>query len=201
MTPSDVELLDEWAAGDARAGSRLFRRYFGPLSRYFFNKVPGDHDDLIQETFMACLHGRHRLRDKSSFRAFLFGVAGNVLRMHFRRRRLHQPPEALEECSAHDLQPGPSTLLALQDEERVLLDALRCIPVPLQIVMELYYWEEMRTHEIAEAVELPLGTVRSHLRRGRQLLEQELGRHRLAPGVSLEQRAGKLRATVVQSCA
>lgn len=201
MTPSDVELLDEWAAGDARAGSRLFRRYFAPLSRYFFNKVPGDHDDLIQETFMACLHGRHRLRDKSSFRSFLFGVAGNVLRMHFRRLRVHQPPEALEECSTHDLAPGPSTLLRLQQDEQALLHALRTIPVPLQIVMELYYWEEMRTHEISEAVELPLGTVRSHLRRGRQLLEQELGRHRLAPGVSLEQRASTLRATVARSCA
>lgn len=200
MSQSDAELLDAWAAGDARAGSRLFKRYFLPVSRYFFNKVPEDHDDLIQETFMGCLHGRHRLRDKSSFRSFLFGVAGNTLRMHLRRLRLHQPPEALEDSSTHDLAPGPSTLLRAQEDEQVVLDALRRIPLPLQIVMELYYWEEMRTHEIAQAVELPLGTVRSHLRRGRHLLEQTLA-HQLAAGVGLDQRAGMVRAAITRSCA
>lgn len=144
------------------------------MSQFFVKKVSEDHDDLVQDTFMACLHGRERLRDKDRFRAFLFGVASNVLRMYLRRLRLRQPPVMLDEGQAHDLELGPSKLLRARDDEQVLLDALRRLPLPLQTVMALYYWESMRTHEIALAVDLPLGTVRSHLRRGRMLLARSL---------------------------
>ena len=53
-----------------------------------------------------------------------------------------------------------------------LLDALRRIPLELQILLELHYWEAMTTEEIAEALGVPLGTVRGRLQRGRaRLLE------------------------------
>lgn len=174
MEQSDAELLDAWGSGDVRAGNRLFNRYLLPVSRFFVKKVPADHEDLVQDTFMACLHGRERLRDKDRFRAFLFGVASNVLRMYLRRLRLHQPPARLDEHRAHDLAPGPGSPMRPRPDEQVLLDALRRLPLPLQTVVALYYWEGMRTHEIARAVGLPIGTVRSHLRRGRRQLAQLL---------------------------
>lgn len=206
MSPSDAELLGAWADGNLRAGSRLFNRYFLAVSRFFVNKVAEDHDDLVQETFAACVRGCERLRDKSSFRAYLFAVASNVLRMHFRRRRLHEPPESLDELSVHDLAPSPSTMLRGREQELELLEALRRLPLPLQVVMELYYWEGMRTHEIAEVVELPTGTVRSHLRRGRMQLERTLQRNRSANGsgaevIDLDRWAMALRETVTRSCA
>lgn len=206
MSPSDADLLDAWAAGDTRAGSRLFNRYFLPVSRFFVNKVPEDHDDLVQETFAACVRGRDRLRDKSSFRAYLFAVASNVLRMYFRRRRLHGPGESLDELSVHDLAPSPSTMLRGREQEHVLLEALRRLPLPLQVVMELHYWEAMTTHEIAEAAELPVGTVRSHLRRGREKLLRALRRHRPTDGsgatvIDLDHWATSLRETLTRSCA
>ncbi|MCA9651022.1 MAG: sigma-70 family RNA polymerase sigma factor [Myxococcales bacterium] len=206
MSPSDAELLGAWAEGDTRAGSRLFNRYFLPVSRFFANKVAEDHDDLVQETFAACVRGRERLRDKSSFRAYLFAVASNVLRMYLRRLCSREPLEALDELSVHDLAPSPSTVLRGREQEHALLDALRRLPLPLQVVMELYYWEDMRTHEIAEAVELPTGTVRSHLRRGRDQLERSLRRHPPADDgsaevVDLERWAAALRETITRSCA
>jgi RNA polymerase sigma factor (sigma-70 family) len=207
MRPSDADLLNAWGDGDPRAGRRLFNRYYVAISRFFVNKVPKDPDDLVQDTFMACLRGRERLRDKGSFRAYLFGVASNVLRMHFRSQRLHPLPEDLEDHSAHDLAPGPTTVIHAQEEERLLLDALRRIPLHLQIVMELYYWEQMTTEEIGEIVDSPTGTVRSHLRRGRQLLEQELelrdpsDRAKARVLVDLEQWASSVRTTITRECA
>lgn len=204
---SDAQLLVAWGKGDPRAGSRLFNRYFLAVSRFFANKIPEDHDDLIQETFMACLRGRERLRDKSSFRAYLFGAASNVLRMYFRRQRLRQPTESLDEISAHDLAPGPSTVLREDEQDQVLLDALRQLPLALQVVMELYYWEGLRTQEIAEVVDLPTGTVRSHLRRGRQLLQAALGGEASDPrsspygGRGLDEWATALRDTITRRCA
>ena len=207
MRPSDAELLDAWGAGDPQAGRRLFNRYFVAISRFFVNKVREDPDDLVQDTFMACVRGRERLRDKGSFRAYLFGVASNVLRMHFRSKRLRPLPEDLGEHTAHDLAPGPSTLIHAQEEELLLLEALRRIPLSLQIVMELYYWEEMTTQEIGEVVDNPTGTVRSHLRRGRELLEQELerlgasGHAKARVLLDVERWASSVRTTITRECA
>ena len=207
MRPSDADLLEAWGAGDSHAGGRLFNRYFVAISRFFVNKVSDDPDDLVQETFMACLRGRERVRDKSSFRAYLFGVASNVLRMHFRKQRRHPDPEDLEELSAHDLAPGPSTMAHAHEEELLLLEALRRIPLRHQIVMELHYWEDMTTEEIGAVVDSPTGTVRSHLRRGRQLLEQELERLggdprvKAAVLIDLERWATAVRTTITRECA
>lgn len=207
MRPSDADLLTEWGRGDSQAGSRLFNRYFVPISRFFVNKVPDDPDDLIQDTFMACLRGRERLRDNGSFRAYLFAVASNVLRMYFRGKRLHPFPDDLEEQTSHDMAPGPSTIVSAQEEELLLLEALRRLPLRLQIIMELYYWEEMTTQEIGEIVDNPTGTVRSHLRRGRELLEREL--ELLGAGAEVKARvlmdverwASAVRTTITRECA
>lgn len=167
---SDSELLVAWRSGDKRAGSELFERYFEPISRFFVNKLSEDPDDLVQETFVACLHGRDRLRDPASFRSYLFGIACNVLRTHL-RRHTHVPLDDDDRC-AFDLAPGPSTALHAREGERLLLDALRRIPVELQILLELHYWESMKTDEIADVLGLAPGTVRGRLQRGRaRLLE------------------------------
>jgi RNA polymerase sigma-70 factor (ECF subfamily) len=169
---SDAELLGAWRQGDKRAGAELFERYFEPISRFFVNKLSEDPDDLVQETFMACLRGRDRLRDDASFRSYLFGIACNVLRAHL-RRRTHLPLDADDRC-AIDLSPGPSTALHAREGERLLLDALRRIPLEQQILLELHYWESLKTDEIAEALGLPPGTVRGRLQRGRTRLLEAL---------------------------
>lgn len=164
---SDAELLEAWRSGDKRAGAELFERYFEPIRRFFVNKLSEDPDDLVQETFIACVRGRERLRDAGSFRSYLFGTACNVLRAHL-RRHAHLPLD--DERSAFDLSPGPSTALHARESERLLLDALRRIPLELQILLELHYWESMTTDEIAHVLGLPPGTVRGRLQRGRARL-------------------------------
>lgn len=168
---NDAELLEAWRGGDKRSGSELFERYFEPVSRFFVNKLSEEPDDLIQETFMACLHGRDRVRDTDRFRSYLFGIACNVLRAHL-RRHTHLPlgEDDGEDYCAFDLAPGPSTALHAREGERLLLDALRRIPLELQIMLELHYWEAMKTDEIARTLRLAPGTVRGRLQRGRARL-------------------------------
>lgn len=170
---SDAELLDSWRAGDKRAGAELFERYYEPIRRFFINKLTEDPDDLVQETFLACLHGRDRVRDPSRFRSYLFGVACNVLRGYL-RRKTDVPLEEDDEPCIFDLTPGPSTALHAREGERLLLDALRRIPLQLQIMLELHYWESMKTDEMAQALAMPPGTVRGRLRRARAQLVQAL---------------------------
>lgn len=161
----DRELLTRWRAGDSRAGSQLFDRHFRSLLRFFRNKVESGVDDLIQETLMACVGGRDRMRDESTFRAYLFGTARFVLYDHVRKRQRGREVDVEQESMA-DLAPGLSTAFAKHREQQILLNALRMLPLEFQVTLELYYWEGLSGPEIAAAVGVPLGTVRKRISSG-----------------------------------
>jgi RNA polymerase sigma factor (sigma-70 family) len=173
----DAELVARWRAGDRQACAELFAAYYDGVARFFRNKVPSSEDDLVQRSFLRCFEGIDRLRDPSAFRSFLFAIAHNVLREHLRERS--RAPLELESQRAIELDPSPSTLIAEREHQRLLMVGLRHIPLAHQIVLELHYWEQMPAAEIAEVLEEPLGTIKTRLRRAKQLLAQavaELGR-------------------------
>jgi len=170
----DLDLLAAWRAGDVTAGNTLFERYFVPVRRFFRNKVVGDVDDLIQKTFLACVEGRDRFRGDASFRRYLFGTANNILRVHYRGKKKDGDAPDFSTMSAMDLAPTPSQAFALGDEQRIVLEGLRRIPLEYQTALELFYWEELPVLELAEVLDVPVGTVKTRLRRGRQLLEQKI---------------------------
>lgn len=171
---SDIELLEAWRAGDRSAGSTLFERHFDSICRFFANKVDRDVDDLVQKTFIACVEGKERFKGHSSFRTYLFGVAHNVLRSTLRTRKRESDRLDFGVTSVFDLGLSPTRLLATGGEQMLMLQALRRIPVEHQLVLELYYWEDLEASELAEVLELPEGTVRSRIRRAKQLLEEQL---------------------------
>lgn len=175
----DAELLDRWRAGDKSAGAELFDRHYQALLRFFRNKVDDGYDDLVQGTFLACVEGRERFRGDCSFRTYLYAVARNVLHKHYRTlRRRAEPIEHVdfEVTAMRDLVPGPSSVVAAKAEQRLLLEALRRIPLDHQVVLELYFWEPLRAREIAHVLDVPVGTVRTRIRRAKQLLAEELER-------------------------
>ena len=174
--PSDPELLVAWRDGDSIAGQELFARYYGMVSRFFANKVCGDPADLIQATFEACLRSHEQIRDGGQFRSFLFGIAYNVLRGHYRSKRAHDDRFDPTTRSSADLSPGAGSMLACGEEQQLLLAALRRLPLEHQIALELFYWEDLTIPELAAVLEIPEGTVKSRLHRGRALLEQAMDR-------------------------
>ena len=172
--PDDAALIDAWKAGDREAGAKLFDHYYPSIARFFRNKVgPQEANDLIQNTFLACFEGLDRIRS-SSFRSYLFAVACNLLRKHFRTKR--RTPIDLGTVSVFDLDPSPSSVMAGDQRQRQLLEALRRIPVELQVVLELFYWESLTAAEIAAVLEVPLGTAKTRIRRARQLLHEQMQR-------------------------
>ncbi len=176
---TDDELLAAWRTGDKRAGEQLFDRHFKALTRFFRNKVGPNKtghgiDDLIQSTLLGLLEAQARFRGDGDFRAFVFGVANNVLRNHYRRARRDARQVDFGVTSVHDLAAGPSQLLADKDEQRLLLRALRRIPIEHQILLELYFWEPLPAPEIAHALSIPVGTVRTRIRRAKALLEERM---------------------------
>ena len=184
----DAELFGRWSAGDEAAGEELFRRHFEAIARFFRNKANDDWPELVQRTFLTCVEARASFRGGGSFRAFLFGIAHHQLLRWLRDRGYDRID--LTERSAHDLDPTASACVAKREEERLLLAALRRIPLELQVILELHYWEEMSSSECAEVLGLPVGTVKSRLRRARALLDGELAK--LAAGPMLASTASRL---------
>ncbi len=177
----DEELLEAWRAGDRTAGNQLFARYFSGVFRFFRNKVDRGVEDLVQRTFMACVEGRDRLRGDALFRSYLFGAAHNILRAHYRREHALARDVDADERSIVDMGASPSSLLAVKDEQRVLLEALRLLPLADQILLELYYWEHFSGPELAAFLAVPENTARTRVRRARLRLEDEISQLRAAP--------------------
>lgn len=171
---TDPELLQAWRAGDAAAGEALFERYYPSVARFFTNKVAGDPADLIQETFVACLQGRDAIVQPERFRSYIFGIAYNLLRQHYARRHGDGAHVDLGSTSVADLGAGPQTAMAASAEQRVLLEALRRIPLQFQIVLELFYWEGLPGHELAQVLGVSPHTVRSRLARARAGLREAI---------------------------
>ena len=170
---TDHELLDAWRSGNAAAGEELFQRYFDGLYRFLEGKISGGVDDLVQKTFVACVEGRDRLREGTSFRAYLFSCARNLLYRAYRDRSGKANAD-FGVTSLADLEPSAAVRAAEHAEQRLLLKALRRIPFDLQVAVELYYWEDMSGPELAAALEIAEGTARSRLRRGLAKLKEEM---------------------------
>jgi RNA polymerase sigma factor (sigma-70 family) len=175
-TPSDAELLHAWRSTDAEAGNELVRRHFMSIYRFFVNKVgtADEVDDLLQRTFLACVEGRDRVREDGSLRGYLLGIARNQMLMYVRRRQRDRKGEGDGDVSVADLSGSPSQVVAGHEAEKLLLIALREIPLELQTVVELYYWEDLSVAQMAEVLEIPSGTVKSRLFRARDVLRQRL---------------------------
>lgn len=172
----DGALLARWQDGDAAAADALLDRHFPVLLRFFNNKAPGAVEDLVQETMLECVRSVERFRGASSFRTFLFGVAHNVLRRHYRDRGRGGVMDDIDEVPCEDMDHSPSSLVGASQERRLLLRALRRLPVEAQVILELKYWEEMTSQEIGEVLAVPPGTVRRRQMTAREQLSVEIER-------------------------
>jgi RNA polymerase sigma-70 factor (ECF subfamily) len=187
----DFALLESWRQGDAKAGSALLRRHFDSLQRFFINKVGDDASDLIQRTMEALVKSRDRFRGDSSFRTYMFVIARNELYGHLRKLRRERALFDPQAHSIHDIGTSPSKAVEVQRENKLLFEGLRRLPVDLQVALELFYWEGMEGADLAAVLDIPLGTVKSRLRRGKELLRKHM--ERLAKtGAELEQTRGNL---------
>ena len=180
-TAADAELLLAWRDGDEAQGRVLFRRYVGRVARFFQSKRVAEVDDLVQQTFLECVKSADKLRDAERFRGFLFGIARHVMFGHFKRRRSDDDRLDPATVSIAELATSVGTKMARAEDQQILLDALQQSPVDDQIVIELHYWEGMTTAEIADALEIPAGTVKGRLQRARARLAKAVEARRGDP--------------------
>lgn len=179
----DAELLARWRAGDPAAGSALVRRHVATLARFFRGKAV-DVADVVQQTLTACVQAKSRVPDGLEFRAYLLGIARNVLLHDLRRRGRKPEPQGLDDLPlAAPSALSPSRAVAAREERRLLLRALRRLPYDLQWLIELHYWEGLRQDDVAAVLEVPPGTIKSRLSRAKKLLRAEIEALEADPGL------------------
>lgn len=172
---SDLALLDAWRGGDRRAGSALFLRHYTLVNRFFRSKAnAADVADLIQSTFVACIEAKDRYEGTGAFKSYLLGIAFRRLCRHYRSAQRFAARVDFASVSACDLAPSPSQLVAARQEQRLILAALRRIPLAHQVLLELIFWEDFTAADAAAVLEIPLGTAKSRIRRAQQLLREQL---------------------------
>jgi RNA polymerase sigma-70 factor (ECF subfamily) len=144
-------------------------RETGPSLLAFLVRQVGDPEaaqDLLQETFAAAWRHPDRLRRAVSSRAYLFGIARNLAVTWFRRR--------------HDTEPLTSSVVAEETAVDPRIERMREAIVRLKPefreVLELRLQEELSYNEIAELLDLPVGTVRSRLHYAVRQLRQSVAR-------------------------
>jgi RNA polymerase sigma factor (sigma-70 family) len=158
------------AAGDAAAFAALVREHQSRVRAFLRRLTRGDAtlaDDLAQETFLEAFRKIAQYRSEGSFGGWLCGIAWSRFLME-RRKRKEEPLDAPDETLGAD--PRPMTEAKL-DLER----AMARLSEPERAALTLCYALGHSHGEAAEILSLPLGTVKSHVLRGREKLAAMLG--------------------------
>lgn len=176
---SDGELARLVADGDDQAAATLIRRY-ERLVRSFLRRVTGRFelaDDLAQDTFVRLLTNAHRYDPKYPMRTWLLTIARRLSINRARRADERVvSTEYLGQSSAFDGPAEKAEAGDLQQARRKLIDqALLELSDSQRTAVVLFHEEEMSIEQIAEVMAMPVGTIKSHLHRGRAALRKILG--------------------------
>ena len=167
----DAPLVRAARGGSQSAFARLVAAHERALRGFLRKSGFGDADDIAQEAFLAAWSGLNRLRDDEGFRAWLFGIAWRKALDHSRSaRRAARRDQAWREDQAEDAprQADPADRMALEA-------ALADLPPDQRACVTLCLGQGWSHGEAAEVLDLPLGTVKSHVNRGRERLLSVLG--------------------------
>lgn len=172
----DAQLLDLWRTGAPKAGDLLCERYYLAVFKFFERRAPEDAYDLTQRAFAKCCSSLDRIRLGGSFRPYIFQIANREFADHLRRlQRIRGRAADADVDTLLSLGVSPSKAAATNEDIQRLASALYELPIAVQSVIELHYFEGMTTDEIAVALDMPVGSVRTRLRTGRTCLAELIG--------------------------
>jgi RNA polymerase sigma-70 factor (ECF subfamily) len=170
---SDELLAIRCQLGEPAAFDDLIARWHGPLWA-FVRRFAGNDDDareIVQDVWLRVIRGIPRLRDGAKLRAWLFGIARRTLmdrlRDQYARARVMDADVDVDEIPT---EPSVADI----DDLDVLERSLEQIPLLEREAVTLFYLQELSLNEVAEALKVPVGTVKSRLFRGRRLLRQRM---------------------------
>jgi RNA polymerase sigma factor (sigma-70 family) len=173
---SDAELIARTST-EPEAFATIFDRHYDAIYRYAATRLgTSDGEEVAAQTFLVAFERVDRYdRRRPDARPWLFGIATNLIRHHWRS---HGRAERANARLRGWLPARPYTDdeagIDLRTEDASLRRVLELLPVGEREVLLLFAWAELSYAEIAEALRVPIGTVRSRLHRARRAVRAEL---------------------------
>ena len=172
---NETELVTRAQSGDRNAFNELVRIHAQGVLNVVY-RMCGDMqvaEDAAQETFIQAWLRLPSYRPQASLRNWLYRIAINTA-IDMLRKEKRILPGAVEDLNLTDASPGPETLVANSERMEMVQDAVLALPDAGRAVLVLREFEGLSYQEIAEALNIPVGTVMSRLNYARKLLREKL---------------------------
>ena len=173
--PSDEELMAAYVGGDRSAFAELFRRYAPRIQRLMQRDLGGAEEahDLVQQTFLQLHRARRDFRAGAKLRPWLFTIALNLKRQHFRRLGRRPETSLSSEDGMEPAAPRGNPESRVGDVQ--LRAALLRLPEAQREVIVLHWFEGLTFREIAETVGASQPAVKVRAHRGYNTLRKAMG--------------------------
>jgi RNA polymerase sigma-70 factor (ECF subfamily) len=173
------EFLLRHRDGDPEAFPRLVARYRAPVYSYLIRcgVADADRDDLFQDIFIKIHQAAGQYQAGRPLHPWLFTIVANTVRTHYRRRRVRQilfaesPPR-----EPKDSAPNGEQIAQAKQTAQWLEKEVQALPAMQRQVLVLACIESLAQKDVAEALRIPINTVKTHLRRARLTLVRKLAR-------------------------
>jgi RNA polymerase sigma-70 factor (ECF subfamily) len=179
---SDEQLIARFQLGDVQAYDILVRRYKDQLLNFVFRFVGNrsDAEDIVQETFLRVYRNKHMYKEIAKFSTWVYTIAGNLAKTELRRRKRHKifsvsnfvNDERDFDIPDHDHSPEKKVDSSIQ--ENIIQKAIEKLPIKFKEVIVLRDIQGFAYEEISQILNIPLGTVKSRVNRGRLKLQEDL---------------------------
>ncbi|HET6603761.1 MAG TPA: RNA polymerase sigma factor RpoE [Xanthomonadaceae bacterium] len=178
---TDVVLVERVQRGEKRAFDLLVLKYqhriAGVIGRYVHDF--GDAQDVAQETFIRAYRALGNFRGESAFYTWLYKIATNTAKNFLVAQKRRPPQDDVEATEAVQYDAGerlrdldtPERELLRREIEQMVADTVEALPEELRTAITLREVDGLSYEEIAEAMECPIGTVRSRIFRAREAID------------------------------
>lgn len=180
----DADLIRRAVEGDQRAFTALQKKYNPAIANLIRRMLRNSEDveDLVQETFVKAFNALSSFNHEYAFSTWLYKIASNHCIDFLRKKRLKtfsldQPIETKDGEMRYEVSDStwmPDSDIEDREKARVLQHAINDLPEKYRRVIKLRHEEELDYQEIANTLDLPLGTVKAHLFRARAMLFKKL---------------------------
>ncbi len=180
----DDKLVERAVAGDQSAYRSLMQKYETPLF-YHLTKMVKDKEqvrDLVQEAFMKAFDNLESYNTNYAFSTWLYRITTNHTIDYLRKKKLQttsidEPVKTKEgemNIQLEDDTFGTDRKIIRKQRSDIIREAIEDLPEKYRVVIKLRHFEELSYDEISEQLDLPLGTVKAHIFRAREMLYKEL---------------------------
>ncbi|MBP9095891.1 MAG: sigma-70 family RNA polymerase sigma factor [Ignavibacteria bacterium] len=180
----DNILINKALAGDQTAYEKLMKKYYQLIYNLIFRMISRKEDveDLTQEAFIKAFNSLHNFDRQFAFSTWLFKIATNNAIDYLRKKKLNtfsidreiESEESDFKFEIPDNENKPDRIIIEDERKKILDEAIESLPPKYKEVILLRHKMDKEYEEIAKELKLPLGTVKAHIFRGRELLNKYL---------------------------